>query len=283
MRRVSGMSSRARWRHLWTTWFLAPVVPAASWGIALLAGVDAHAWHAISRPMLRALVADALLWNAACLLLVAPVAGIVVVRASARVGEGRGAFRAALAAAWPLAITVLLLTGTSAMLALLATGGEGGTATFIATSHTTQAAVGLALALIGALCGRVFRDPLDAAACSLGLVIVATGGLLLGGAPVADAPGPLIDVAAVANPLLAMASAAHVDLVRMDLLYRISPLAHMRFQEPAWEIGAASYAVAALVLLAGLVVTYRTRRPRVVLVGAQTREPARFAASEDWL
>ena len=89
----------------------------------------------------------------------------------------------------------------------------------------------LALAAWGALCG-VFSDPLDAAAFSLIVVLVAAGGLLVAGASVADLPRRLVALALTASPLVVIASAANIDIVRMDLLYQISPLAHMQVDYP---------------------------------------------------
>ena len=102
-------------------------------------------------------------------------------------------------------------------------------------------AVALALAAFGALCGAAFRDPLDAAACSLTIVLVATGGLLVAGASVADAPRGLIDVALAASPLVAITAAAHIDVIRMGVPYQISPLAHIQVDYPTWTAACACY------------------------------------------
>jgi hypothetical protein len=129
-------------------------------------------------------------------------------------------------------VPVLLFTAVSAVLIRIALGS--GSLSFIASSHATMAAVAAALAAFGAFCGARFSDPLDAAACSLALVLLAAVGLLVAGAWVALAPGWIVRAGLFASPLVAIASAAGIDLVRMDTLYRISPLAHLHIEYPTW-------------------------------------------------
>ena len=65
-------------------------------------------------------------------------------------------------------------------------------------------------------------------------------------------PKGIVDVALLGSPLVAMASAAHIDLVRMDTLYQISTLAHLGVDYPAWSVTAVCYLAAAVIGLAGL-------------------------------
>jgi len=55
----------------------------------------------------------------------------------------------------------------------------------------------------------------------------------------------------IASPIVSAASAADVDLLRTDLLYRISPLAHGRFDYPAWFAPFLLYGTLLLISLAG--------------------------------
>lgn len=50
----------------------------------------------------------------------------------------------------------------------------------------------------------------------------------------------------VANPLVTTSSAAGIDFLHLDLIYRISPLAHRGVALPAWTTVSAAYAVVGL-------------------------------------
>lgn len=53
-------------------------------------------------------------------------------------------------------------------------------------------------------------------------------------------------VALFANPLVAITSAAGIDLLHLDAIYRTSPLAHRGVALPAWTSASAVYAVVGL-------------------------------------
>ena len=236
-------------------------LPLLSWAAALFVGLEPEQWLSLSAPVLRELVPDALLFTAGAAILGGPLAGVA---ARARIlGDGRQPWRQALTVTSWLAVDVLVFVMASALLTLYARGGGADALAFVGPSHATLAAVALALGLFGAVCGALFRDPLDAAACSLTIALLAAGGLLVAGASVADMPRGLIDLALLASPLVAVGSAAHIDLVRMDLFYQISPLAHLGVGYPAWHVSSAWYLAMALVCFAGLVWTLRTSRSRV--------------------
>jgi hypothetical protein len=236
---------------------MAAVLPLAASAASVFVHIDPWAWFSMADSQRRAAAADALLYIAGTAVLAAPLAGVVI---GAR---RRGAWlshkeHSALAAAWPLSIAVALFVLSSALLTVAGFGiaGEDGWR-FVATSHATLAAVSFALGAFGALCGGTFRDPLDAVACSLLVVFFATAGLLVAGASVADAPRQFIDLALTASPLVAIASAAHIDIVRMGVPYQISPLAHLQIDYPSWYAASASYlAVAGLCFV---VLTWRFR------------------------
>ena len=184
--------------------------------------------------MRRSLAADAMLYIAGAVIVSAPLAGIALTGARPSDPHHR-ALRAPVPIIWPLLVAVVLVVASSAIVNAFAWGtldNEGWTT--LAIAHLTLGAVALALAAFGALCGTAFRDPLDAAACSLLIVLVATGGLLVAGASVADVPRPFLEVALAASPLIAIASAAHVDVIRMGVPYQISPLAHIQIDYPSW-------------------------------------------------
>ena len=250
-----------------TLWLLALLLPFAATAASVFVHVDPASWLSMPSAMKRSLYADALLYIAATVVVAAPLAGVVVAasgRARYRGGPGfsRGAapkhcasrvMSGARDAAWPLGFAVSLFVATSAALTVFGWGlSDAEALRFVATSHATLFAVALALAAFGAFCGVAFADPLDAAACSLTVVLIATGGLLVAGVAVADAPRPVIDVALTASPLVAMASAAHIDVMRMGVPYQISPLAHLQLEYPAWYAACGWYLGVAALCFVGL-------------------------------
>ena len=96
------------------------------------------------------------------------------------------------------------------------------------------------------------------AAFSLVITLTAAGGLLVSGAVVADLPRPMIALGLVASPLVVIASAAQIDIVRMDLLYQISPLAHVQIDYPVWHRASAWYLALALTCFLTLTLKFRT-------------------------
>jgi hypothetical protein len=93
----------------------------------------------------------------------------------------------------------------------------------------------LALAALGALLGTVFRHPLDAAAVAVGVALTAAYGVLVAGAAVGTLSTGMLKAALLASPVMTVATAAHVDLVRTDIWYQVSPLAHIGLEYPAWS------------------------------------------------
>lgn len=214
--------------------------PAAAWVLAWRSGGDA---------------ADALLHSAWLLVLVAPLAGVARTsrRTDARVGGGLSIVSA-------LALGVGVVVAASALLTLAVLGGRA--AGFVATSHAAMAAVGLALAGSGALIGTLFDDALDAAAVTVASAILAGGGLLVAGAWVGVVPRPVVDGLIAANPFIAVASAAHIDVWRLEVFYRISPLAHVGVEYPAWYVTCARYSAVAAVCCTA--VCFRCRAPQTL-------------------
>ena len=66
---------------------------------------------------------------------------------------------------------------------------------------------------------------------------------------------PAINAALAASPLVATASAASFDLLRTDVLYRLSPIAHVRFDYPDWPASVTLYLLLAAAGFAAVGVT----------------------------
>ena len=146
------------------SWMVMGAVPACAAVVALAREAHAAGQLAMSRGTIEALTADALLYTACLVLVVADH------------DDGRRHARP-LAVAWPLLASVACVASGSAALTLVGIGTRPGAAAFVVASHATLAAVALALTVFGALCAARLRDPLDAAGCSLAVVLAATGGL----------------------------------------------------------------------------------------------------------
>ena len=186
-------------------------------------------------------VVYALLWETTAVVVIAPLAGVALASR-----DFRGLRRAVIALA--------LLGGVSAVAAMSIARVPWQT---VVATHLTLGTVAIALAVFGAWCGSTFRDPLDAAACSVAVVLVATCGLFGLGTLSADLPTSVVNAALMANPIVAVASAANIDLLRFEFLYQISPIAHGRFDYPAWYLAAACFSLVSLMAAGGVV---RARR-----------------------
>jgi hypothetical protein len=178
------------------------------------------------------------IFEAAILVVAAPLCGVAL--ASRRFRDGR---RAA-------ALFVTLLAASAA--GTLAVGGSSPDAVRgVLLSHATLGVTGFALAALGAWLGSTFRDPLDAAALSTGVALVAALGLFALGPLGSNLSTGIVNAALSASPIVSVAWAADVDLLRIDLLYRISPLAHRQFAYPMWYSPLLLYGTLLLVSLAG--------------------------------
>lgn len=239
---------------------LLPVVPAA---VSIAAILEPWSWSELSVGLVRALTPDALLYSAVCLVIASPLAGVLVgpSRRDAVSRHGSPIAHAVL----PLLAATLAFGLVSAALTFARLGLSLETATFVATSHAVLASVALALGALGAACRGFFRDQLDAAASSLVIATVAGGGIFVAGAPVGEIPATLRNAALLASPLMTMASAAHVDLVRTDILYQISPLAHVQVDYPSWAALCGWYLSAGFVGFLGLAWSNRIGRRRALL------------------
>lgn len=184
--------------------------------------------------------------ESAVLVVVAPIAGVVLVTRRLRGVIPTAALFA-----------VALLVSAAAMIA--SSGSPAAAMWFVLTAHVTLGLIGLALAALGVWLGSVCRDPLDAAALGVGGALVAALGLFAAGPLASNLPTTILNAALSANPIVATASAADIDLLRFDLLYRISPLAHGSFEYPSWYAPLALYGG---LLIASGVATARISRKR---------------------
>jgi hypothetical protein len=102
-------------------------------------------------------------------------------------------------------------------------------------SHSTLGAVTLALAGLGILAAATVDDPLDAVAAASTSSALLGGFIFFFGPLLADLPTSVLNVGVLVNPVVAIASAADLDIFRAAGLYEISPLAHLRFDYPVWS------------------------------------------------
>lgn len=239
-------TSRDRIR-LWATAALLPLIPNAA---AIFVNLG-PGWTPFSASEWRALAADALLYVSAVVVIAAPLAGVLTMKIEHRAARRPGA-RIALLTMRTIAVAVLFFTATSASLTALEWGGSEGTLAFVVTSHATLAAVTFGLGAFGLYCAAMWRDTLDAAGFGLVLAVLAAGGVLVGGAGVANASPRVLQAALTASPFVAVATAAQIDVVRLETFYQISPLAHMRVDYPSWQSVCGWYLAVGLVCVVGV-------------------------------
>lgn len=143
------------------------------------------------------------------------------------------------------AVGVLLLAGSLAFLALTWRHIPGGPLA-AAAGHLALAVSFGALAACGRLSRRLFQDRLAAAmtALSAGAIIVAG---IFAMAPLTENLSPATSRWLLfADPLVTVTSAAGIDLLHLDTIYRTSPLAHRGVELPAWTTACAVYALVGL-------------------------------------
>ena len=239
-----GIRERSKRRCEVGLWTSAAALPLASHASAMLVNVEPNAWLTLGESIRWSLAADAMLHTAGCAIVAAPIAGVAAVARRRRSSEG-GLTCDFVGVVPAVTIAAALFTTVSSVISMMWLAGQPGATLLVVQAHATVLSVTLALAGWGALCAEWFRDPLDAAGCSLATVLVAACGLLVGGAAVSDLSPSMLGWGLTASPLMVIASAAQIDLVRMDLLYQISPLAHIQFEYPSWERACALYTAVA--------------------------------------
>ncbi len=232
-------------------WIPVAALPAVTGAALLWLEAAPGDWFTLTRPALWRVAADALLLNAAVAVIAAPVLGVLA--ASRPKASSAGEVRnSAWAIAGRLGARVAGFVGGSAAVTVAGFGTTSSALSLVGTSHAILAAAALALAALGALCGRRFRDPLDAVACSAGVAGLISFGVLLAGPLVEGLPDAVINVALLASPIVATAAGAQIDLLRTETLYQLSPIAHRRFEYPAWQVATAAYLIVTMLCFVAL-------------------------------
>jgi hypothetical protein len=193
----------------------------------------------IQPAVLRMVASDAVVAALLLAVVLAPLAGVIL---------GRTA----------LFISLAAFVATSLTLALAASRHDGVPWMLPVRGHLALACVSAALAAVGALLAVWCRESLDAAGAAVALSVVAATAVLVTGPATADWTESTIDAALLANPLIAATAASDIDLLRSDLLYRLSPISHRRFTYPAWQATTAAYGLFAASCLSLAIV--RTRQ-----------------------
>lgn len=234
-------------------WTAAATLPLVAVAVSMYIHLEPAQWFSMSAAARRGAFRDALLYLAATVILVAPLAGVASVtqrRAVSSKSSNGVAF--VLATGRKLSLSVIVFVAVSALMTAAAAGLHEDAMLLLLSSHTTLAAVGVALAAFGALCGVALSDSLDAAACSLLTVLTASLAVFVSGPWALDAPRPLLQAALTANPFVTIATASQIDVARMSVPYQLSALAHVQVLYPAWTTACAWYAGGAGICLAGL-------------------------------
>jgi len=235
-------------------------------GLAILAYVvgslvsgPSAGWPVLTRASARAASVNALLLSGVWMIILAPLSAVMVTRHCRRAanasGERRTRWGSALAR---LAAAIACYVVTSAAIAIAMTGFHATALPAIAFSHVTLGTGMLAFAAVGVFFTAALRNPLDAAAASVAVTLALGIGILVAGPSVSDLPRAMVNAALAASPLVASASAANIDLLRLDALYHVSPIAHFQFEYPSWYAATALYVTTGLLLLAGTAFVVRT-------------------------
>ena len=104
------------------------------------------------------------------------------------------------------------------------------------TGAIAVSAACLLLFALGRLCRRHVRDPLIAGLIGVGLGVAVTIGPFALGNLSRGWPSSWIRLMLAAHPLTTAASAAGIDLLHLDYIYRLSPLAHRGVLQPDWSL-----------------------------------------------
>lgn len=103
-----------------------------------------------------------------------------------------------------------------------------------------------ALAEIGRIARPIFADRLAAAMAALAAGVVLVIGIFAMAPLTENISSALSAALLLANPLVAVTSAAGIDLFHLDAIYRTSPLAHRGVVLPAWTTACVVYAIVGL-------------------------------------
>jgi hypothetical protein len=151
-------------------------------------------------------------------------------------------------AALRLSIKLFLAGLFLASFALLAFSWRGiaGGVVAAALGHLALVVSILALAEVGRLARTLFADRLAAAMAGLFTSAIVVIGIFAMAPLTENISAAQSQWLLFANPLVAVTSAAGIDLLHLDTIYRTSPLAHRGVVVPAWTTACAVYAVVGL-------------------------------------
>ena len=236
--RVTGRRGASAWRR--GTRAVAAVrfavVPVTALALVLLTA-DSR-WlgsTGLSEALRTRLAGQFLLTEAALLVVWAPLVGVfAAMRRGRRLGGS------------VLAQTTLMTASSAAIVLALQTTMEMRP---VVWSHTILWAAAVSLAMLGAACASMLREPLDAGAAAVGVALLGTSALFAAGPALDLLPGPVLDALLAVNPIATTAASADIDLWRMPLLYQLSPLAHRHVEFPAGGTALTAYLLIAGALL----------------------------------
>ncbi len=132
----------------------------------------------------------------------------------------------------------------SSYLVLAAMAGRATPAVWL-PAHGVMAVAAAAVVASRAAAGRLLPHPLDAAGLSLTTVAATLTAVLALGPALPPVPVWLIDLLLRVNPVVAVTSAAGVDLLHTDVFYRLAPVAHWQFVYPGTAASVALFGSAA--------------------------------------
>lgn len=233
----------ARWRE-GDWWIGAAALPALIRAASMLS-TGHFPWATMPPYVWARLNADALVFESLAVVILAPLVGVAAMQRRKAPGGAS------------IAKTCGLTAGAFVVGAALATVAVQPAAhpAALVPPYATLLFAALAMSSLGAAAAAWLEHPLDAAASSLVLCLALGVGLFAAGPLLDGAPLAFVNAALLASPVVAAVSAADIDLLRGEPLYRFSPIAHSQFEYPAWPTACAIYAAIALICLAFVVVT----------------------------
>ena len=243
---------------------IAAAVPFVS--IGAIAVADTRWLNAPSLALRTETVVGLLLVQAGVVAIWAPLMGLfTVARVRAlRAGEPpENALARMRAGSWQLGwrMMVRATAATASSAAIILALRSSIDAPALLKSHAMLWTVTLTFAAMGAACAAMLAEPLDGAATATVVAVLAATALFAAGPALDGLPPRLLDAALVANPVVATAVGANLDLFRMDLFYQLSPLAHRQIDYPAAAVVLAAYALMAAGMLLLAAARLDRRRP----------------------
>jgi hypothetical protein len=228
-------------------WLVLAGVPAVVCMVIFAGEAGLGNWTALPQIVRFGAIVDTLLVDTVLALLGASLAGVLAATSPlpGPGGPARTPSRAGRHVTATLMMATFAFVAGSAAVCAAGWGISSESLRAIAASHATLAAGALMLAAFGFWCSTVFQNPLDAVACSAVCGLLVSGGIVAAGPAMTDAPGKIVTAALISSPVVNTAAAAGVDLFRTELLYQISPLAHMTLDYPAWPLAAGLYLLVA--------------------------------------